>query len=111
MKLMKEKLETIRRAGLFMSLAILGVGMAACGPRPLNVMATPDQKLMAIGYSADRSDSIFRANNDAQMYCERRRQTVSFVKQDTIYQGRYAENLTAGARTQLRASSSISPLR
>src|SRR5436309_15686459 len=111
MRLMEEKLATIRRAGLFLSLAILGVGMAACGPRRLNVMATPDQKLMAIGYSADRSDSIFRANNDAQMYCERRRQTVSFVKQDTIYQGRYAENLTAGARTQLRASSSISPLR
>ena len=111
MMLMDEKLATVQRVGLFLSLVILGVGMAACGPRRLNVMSTPDQTLMAIGYSADRSDSIFKANNDAQMYCERRRQTVSFVKQDTIYQGRYAENLTAGARTQLRASSSISPLR
>ena len=42
---------------------------------------------------------IFEANNDAQMYCERRRQAVSFVKQDTIYQGQYAENVTVGART------------
>ena len=107
MRLMEEKLATIRRAGLFLSLAILGVGMAACGPRRLNVMATPDQTLMAIGYSADRSDSIFRANNDAQMYCERRHQIVSFVKQDTIYQGRYAENVTAGARTAGRVAGAL----
>jgi len=107
MMLMDEKLATVQRVGLFLSLVILGVGMAACGPRRLNVMSTPDQTLMAIGYSADRSDSIFKANNDAQMYCERRRQTVSFVKQDTIYQGRYAENLTAGARTAGRVAGAL----
>jgi hypothetical protein len=70
MRVMDEKLT---RAGLFLSLAILGVGMAACGGRRLNVMSTPQETLMAIGYSADRSDSIFRANNDAQ-YSQRRRQ-------------------------------------
>jgi len=107
MMLMDEKLATVQRVGLFLSLVILGVGMAACGPRRLNVMSTPDQTLMAIGYSADRSDSIFKTNNDAQMYCERRRQTVSFVKQDTIYQGRYAENLTAGARTAGRVAGAL----
>ena len=95
------------RAGTFLSVAILGIGMAACGPRRLNVMTTPEQTLMAIGYSADRSDSIFKANNDAQMYCERRHQTVSFVKQDTIYQGRYPENVTAGARTAGRVAGAL----
>jgi len=95
------------RAGLFLSVAILGIGMAACGPRRLNVMTTPEQTLMAIGYSADRSDSIFKANNDAQTYCERRHQTVSFVKQDTIYQGRYPENVTAGARTAGRVAGAL----
>src|SRR5262245_34479501 len=76
--------------------------MAACGPRRLNAMSTPRETLMAIGYSADLSDSTFKANNDAQMYCERRRQTVSFLKQDTIYEGRYAENVTAGASRTCR---------
>ena len=104
MRVMAEKLT---RAGLFLLLAILGVGMAACGPRRLNVMSTPQETLMAIGYSADRSDSIFKANNDAQMYCERRRQTVSFLKQDTIYEGRYAENVTNGARTAGRVAGAL----
>ena len=49
MMLMDEKLATVQRVGLFLSLVILGVGMAACGPRRLNVMSTPDQTLMAIG--------------------------------------------------------------
>src|SRR5262245_65153218 len=95
------------RAGLSLFVAILGVGMAACGPRRLNVMNTPQQTLMAIGYSADRSDSIFRSNNDAQIYCERRHQTVSFVKQDTVYQGRYPENVTTGARTAGRVAGAL----
>src|SRR5262245_65467734 len=107
MVLREEKLATVRSARLFFSLAILALGMAACGSRRLNVMSTPDQTLMAIGYSADRSDSIFKANNDAQIYCERRRQTVSFVKQDTIYQGQYAENITAGARTAGRVAGAL----
>ena len=97
----------LARTGLFLSVAILGIGMGACGPRRLNVMNTPQETLMAIGYSADRSDSIFKANNDAQMYCERRHQTVSFVKQDTIYQGQYPENVTAGARTAGRVAGAL----
>ena len=97
----------LTRAGLFLLLAIIGVGVTACGQRRLNVMSTPQETLMAIGYSADRSDSIFKANNDAQTYCERRRQTVSFVKQETIYQGRYAESVTAGARTAGRVAGAL----
>jgi len=96
-----------RLGRLVLSLAILGLAMAACGNRRLNVMNTPDQTLMAIGYSADRSQSIFKANNDAQTFCERRHQTVTFVKQDTIYQGRYAENVTAGARTAGRVAGAL----
>src|SRR5262245_50669974 len=92
------------RAVLFLSVAVLGIGMAACGPRRLNVMSTPEQTLMAVGYSADRSDSIFKANNDAHMYCERRHQIVSFVKQDTIYHGRYPENVAPGARSAGRVA-------
>jgi len=107
MMLMEENLTAVRRAGLFLLFAVLGLGMAACGGRRLNVMSTPNETLMAIGYSSDRSDSIFRANNDAQMYCERRRQIVSFVKQDTIYQGRYSENVTAGARTAGRVAGAL----
>jgi hypothetical protein len=115
MMVMEEKLAMVERAanyaswrvGLFLSVIVLGLGMAACGPRRLNVMNTPQQTLMAIGYSSDRSDSIFKANNDAQAYCERRRQTVTFVKQDTIYQGRYPENVTAGARTAGRVAGAL----
>src|SRR5262245_34448171 len=118
MMIMEEKLAMAERAadyaswwfpqaGLFLLLAVLSLGMASCGPRRLNVMNTPQQTLMAIGYSSDRSDSIFKANNDAQTYCERRRQTVTFVKQDTIYQGRYPENVTAGARTAGRVAGAL----
>ena len=96
-----------RLGRLVLSLTILGLAMTACGQRRLNVMNTPEQTLMAIGYSADRSQSIFRANDDAQAYCERRRQGVQFVKQDTIYQGRYAENVTAGARTAGRVAGAL----
>jgi len=96
-----------RLGRLVLSLTVLALAMAACGHRRLNVMNTPDQTLMAIGYSADRSQSIFRANNDAQTFCERRHQTVTFVKQDTIYQGRYAENVTAGARTAGRVAGAL----
>ena len=95
------------KLGTLLLLGILAFSMVACGRRRLNVMSTPDQTWMAVGYSADRSDSIFRSNNDAQTYCERRHQTVSFVKQDTIYQGRYAENVTAGARTAGRVAGAL----
>jgi len=81
--------------------------LAACGHRRLNVMYTPQQTLMTIGYSADRSQSIFRANNEAQLYCQRRDQTVAFVKEETIYQGRYREDVTAGARTAGRVAGAL----
>jgi hypothetical protein len=96
-----------RLVRMVLSLTILGLAIAACGPRRLNVMNTPDQTLMAIGYSADRSQSIFKANGDAQTYCERRHQTVMLVKQDTIYQGRYSEDVTAGARTVGRVAGAL----
>jgi hypothetical protein len=89
------------------ALTILGIGVAACGPRRLNVMQTTQQTLITIGYSADRSQSIFRADHEAQLYCERRNQDVVFLKQDTIYQGRYNEDLTAGARTAGRVAGAL----
>jgi hypothetical protein len=70
-------------------------------------MYTSQQTLMTIGYSADRSQSIFRANNEAQLYCDRRRQTVLFVNEETIYQGRYREDVTAGARTAGRVAGAL----
>ena len=79
----------------------------ACGHRRLNVMYTPQQTLMTIGYSADRSQSIFRANNEAQLYCQRRDQIVAFVNEETIYQGRYREDVTAGARTAGRVAGAL----
>src|SRR5262245_46789494 len=87
--------------GVFTSVALLlaVLGMCACGPRRLNVVHTVQETLMTVGYSADRSQSIFRANNEAQVYCERRKKDVLFIKQDTVYQGRYDEDVTATART------------
>jgi hypothetical protein len=70
-------------------------------------MYTEQQTLVTIGYSADRSQSIFRANDEAQLYCQRRRQTVVFVKEETIYQGRYREDVTAGARTAGRVAGAL----
>ena len=86
---------------------ILGLFVAACGHRRLNVMYTPQQTLITIGYSADRSQSIFRADNEAQLYCQRKDQAVVFLKQETIYQGRYNEEVTAGARTAGRVAGAL----
>jgi hypothetical protein len=90
-------------------LVLLGIAglTVACGHRRLNVMYTGDQTLMTVGYSADRSQSIFRANDEAQEYCRRRHQTVVFVKEDTLYQGRYREDVTAGARTAGRVAGAV----
>ena len=85
--LLKEVLVKLRVGTPLLTLGIVCL-LAACGHRRLNVMYTPQQTLMTIGYSADRSQSIFRANNEAQLYCQRRDQTVAFVKEETIYQGR-----------------------
>ena len=81
-----------------LSLGTLCLSMAACGPRRLNVVHTTDETLMTVGYSADRSQSIFRADNEAQLYCERENSGVMFLKQDTIYQGHYNEEVTAAGR-------------
>jgi hypothetical protein len=88
-------------------LAILAVSPASCGPRRLNVVQTAQQTLMTVGYSADRSQSIFRADNDAQEYCERRNQGVVFIKQDTIYQGRYNQNVTEAGRVAGRVAGAL----
>lgn len=95
------------RFNVALVLGILGLGMTACGPRRLNVMQTTQQTMITIGYSADRSQSIFRADNEAQLYCERKNQDVVFLQQDTIYQGRYREDVTAGARTAGRVAGAL----
>jgi hypothetical protein len=70
-------------------------------------MRTPEQSLVAVGYSAERSGSIFRANNDAQLYCERQKRDVVFLKQDTVYQGHYDEDVTSAARTAGRVAGAL----
>src|SRR5262249_33231029 len=114
MTLMDEKLKRsggsrfrFTSATVALLLGILGLSLAACGRRRLNVMQTPEQTLMTIGYSADRSQSIFRANNEAQLYCERREQDVVMLKQDTVYQGRYDEDVTTAARTAGRVAGAL----
>ena len=83
------------------------LGSAGCGQRRLNVMLTPDQTLVALGYSADRSRSILRANDEAQLYCERQEMAVLFLEQDTLYQGRYNEDVTAATRTAGRVAGAL----
>ena len=96
----------LTRWGLILLPGLLGL-VTSCGPRRLNVMATPEQNLIAVGYSADRSGSIFRANNDAQQYCERRKKEVVLIKEDTVYQGQYDEDVTAAARTAGRVAGAL----
>jgi len=98
---------TLKAAKPLVLMSILGLALAACGPRRLNVMYTPQQTLMTIGYSADRSQSIFRADNEAQLYCQRRDLTVVSLKEETGYQGRYDEDITAGARTAGRVAGAL----
>jgi hypothetical protein len=95
-----------QRAIGILLLGVLGLG-AACGPRRVNVMFTPQQTLIAVGYSAERSRSVLRANNDAHLYCERRQKTVMFLKQDTVYQGQYNEDAVAAARTAGRVAGAL----
>jgi hypothetical protein len=87
-------------------LGFLGLA-AACGGRRVNVMRTPEENLLAIGYSADRSGSILNANDDAHLYCERQKKDVVFIKQDTVYQGQYDEDVTAAARTAGRVAGAL----
>ena len=88
-------------------LGVLGFGLSACGPRRLNVVHTVQQTLVTVGYSADRSQSIFRAGNEAQIYCERQEKAVMFLKEDTVYQGQYNEDVTAAARTAGRVAGAL----
>lgn len=97
----------LTRARLAILPAVLALGISACGPRRLNVMTTPDETLLTIGYSADRSQSIFRANNEAQEYCQRQERTVAFVTQDTVYQGQYDEDLTSAGRVAGRVAGAL----
>ena len=95
------------RINLAVVLLVLVGLLAACGSRRLNVMQTPDENLIAVGYSAERSGAISRANNDAHEYCERKKREVVFLKQDTVYQGQYDENVTAAARTAGRVAGAL----
>lgn len=104
MKIRDEKLQIV------LLLLVAGV-LGACGQRRLNVMQTPQKSLIAVGYSAERSDSILRANNDAQSYCGRQKQTVVFLHQDTVYQGQYDEDVTAAARTAGRVAGALGSLK
>jgi hypothetical protein len=70
-------------------------------------MRTPDETLVAVGYSADRSGSVLRANNDAQLYCERQKKAPVRIKEATIYQGQYSEDVTAAARTAGRVADAL----
>ena len=92
---------------LLLACATLGLGATACGPRRLNVVQTQAQTLVTVGYSADRSQSIFRADNEAQEYCERRGQEVVSLNQETIYQGQYREDVTATDRTAGRVAGAL----
>lgn len=95
------------KSAAFELLLVILILSTACGPRRLNVMYTPAQTLVATGYSADRSQSIFRAENDAHQYCERRTMTVMLLKQETIFQGQYNENVTEAARTAGRVAGAL----
>jgi hypothetical protein len=105
MTIMEEKFRTATKVAFL--LGFLGLSVAACGPRRLNVMKTPEQTLVTIGYSADRSQSIFKANNEAQLYCERRELDVLLLKQETVYQGRYDEDVTQTARAAGRVAGAL----
>lgn len=105
--LAKEVVVKLRIATSLVLSGILGLAVVACGPRRLNVMYTSQQTLITIGYSADRSQSIFKADNESQLYCQRRNETVVFLKEETIYQGRYNEDVTAGTRTAGRVAGAL----
>jgi hypothetical protein len=70
-------------------------------------VVTPEQTLMAITYSAERSRSILTANNEAQEYCERRERAVVLLDQETVYQGQYPEDVTQAARTAGRVAGAL----
>ncbi|HEX4997751.1 MAG TPA: hypothetical protein VFY29_05975 [Terriglobia bacterium] len=97
------------RAALTLTLlaVVFGLSVTGCGPRRLNVMRTPQRTLLTVGYSADRSQSVFRANNEAQEYCRREEKDVVFLKEDTVYQGRYPEDVTQTARTAARVADAL----
>jgi hypothetical protein len=99
-----ERRSALATVVLLLSIPVL---VGACGPRRLNVMHTPEQNLVAIGYSADRSGSVLRANNDALQYCERQKKDVVLLKEDTVYQGQYDESITAAARTAGRVAGAL----
>lgn len=84
-----------------------GLLLAGCGERRLNVVSTPERTLMATGYSADRSQSIFRASDEAQEYCERRESTVTLLIQETLYQGQYPEDITSAGQVAGRVAGAL----
>ena len=109
MILRDENFDRFKGGRRFITILLLGfLGLAAaCGGRRVNVMRTPEQNLIAIGYSSDRSGSILRANDDAQLYCERQKKDVVYIKEDTVYQGQYDEDVTSAARTAGRVAGAL----
>ena len=102
-----DRLKSGRKFTTILLLGFLGLAAVACGGRRVNVMRTPEQNLIAIGYSSERSGSILRANDDAQLYCERQKKDVVYIKQDTAYQGQYDEDVTAATRTAGRVAGAL----
>jgi len=94
------------RVAVALLVGVMGLA-TACGPRRLNVMHTPEQTLLTTGYSADRSQSIFRADNEALEYCERERSGVRLLKRETTYQGQYDEDVTAAGRVAGRVAGAL----
>ena len=83
---------------------VLGMTGAGCAPRRLNVMYTPQQTLMTTGYASERDGSILAAQHEAQRFCERQGRYVVAIKQDTVYQGSYDEQLSTVMKTAGRVA-------
>lgn len=96
-----------RKTAVVAAAILVGLALTACGERRLNVMQTPERTLLTTGYSADRSQSIFRANNEALEYCERRERGVTLITQETVYQGEYDEDLTSAGRVAGRVAGAL----
>ncbi len=88
-------------------LSLVGCATPPRPPRPPRVTYSPDHHLLTVGYDADRLDSIFRAQHEAQRYCWEfeNHQKMLTLNQSTIYQGRFDEQLTEAAKVAGRAGS------
>jgi hypothetical protein len=97
----------LRKTVVVAAAVLVGLALTACGERRLNVMQSPNRTLVTTGYSAERSQSIFRANNEALEYCDRREGTVTMIRQETVYEGQYDEDLTSAGRVAGRVAGAL----